>query len=123
MIPLRRDVQLGAAILAAPIAWAVLVWWQPPFWQPGWPFSDPGRFLMLIAVYPALEEIVFRGALQGWLHKFSWGGDSFGPITVANIVTSIVFAGLHVLAHSPMMAAPREGVKFDSVFPPKIGWD
>jgi membrane protease YdiL (CAAX protease family) len=102
---LWRDVQLGAAILAAPIAWGVLIWWQPPAWQPSWPLSDPGRFLMLVAVYPVLEEIVFRGALQGWLRKFVWGKNGIGPITAANMVTTIVFTALHGLMHPPLMAA------------------
>ncbi len=60
---------------------------------------------MLVAVYPLLEEIVFRGALQGWLRTFHWGAHGWGPLTYANMLTSFVFAGLHGWAHPPLMAA------------------
>ena len=46
-------------------------------------------------VYPVVEEIVFRGALQGWLLKKINRG--LGPVSAANGVTSIVFTLLHGL--------------------------
>lgn len=101
MIPLLRDKYFWAALLAA-----------FPFWVFHWltyPPSDPIHFvapnlvpfLMISIAYPVVEEIIFRGALQGYLirrlvYKLP------GPISSANISTSVAFASLHgiVLASS-----------------------
>jgi len=55
-------------------------------------------------VYPVLEEIVFRGGLQEVLQRYV-RGRAIGPITVANIGTSVVFTALHFLYHAPLWAA------------------
>lgn len=100
-----RDWQVGAALLAAPVVWGILLWWLRPEWNPNWPMAFPVRFLILAAAYPIVEEIIFRGALQGWFSNFSWGAKKFGLVSGANIVTSIIFAGSHGFNHPPLMAA------------------
>ena len=61
--------------------------------------------LSLIIVYPVLEEIVFRGAFQSWLLGIKPLQPSLLGITLANVVTSIVFTGFHFINHSPLWAA------------------
>lgn len=61
--------------------------------------------LLVIVVYPVLEEIVFRGALQGWLLSHNKFATRFLPgITLANIITSLVFALFHLINQSPAWA-------------------
>jgi len=74
-------------------------------WDAGWVFASPLLFIMLILVRPVLEEIVFRGLLQGWCLKLAWGKRDFYGLTAANIATSIVFTGLHFFTHAWLMAA------------------
>jgi len=58
----------------------------------------------LVVVYPVLEEIVFRGLIQPALMK-STRGLHLGPLTLANGLTSILFATMHLLNHPPLHAA------------------
>lgn len=59
------------------------------------PASAPsiGVWLMVVLVYPVLEELAFRGALQGWFERYLSG--NFGPVTHANFLTSALFAFCH----------------------------
>lgn len=90
-----RDYQFWAALAAALPFWAWLWWVRPPLhpwlqleanWWPA---------LLIILVYPLVEEILFRGALQGWLMKKVH--QRLGPVSAANGLTSIVFTLLHGL--------------------------
>lgn len=56
-------------------------------------------------IYPVLEEILFRGLLQGGLWHLPWARKSCGPVSRANLLTSIIFTLLHTLTHPPLMAA------------------
>lgn len=74
--------------------WAILWVLQPPTAPLSYLVSNPATFLMVAAAYPIVEEIVFRGAIQGYLiDNISWKIP--GPVSAANTVTSIAFAALH----------------------------
>ncbi len=61
---------------------------------------------MACLIYPLLEEIAFRGLLQGWLARLeSVERLSVAAISGANLVTSLLFAAAHLLHHSPLWAA------------------
>ncbi len=64
-----RDWKYGAALVAAPIVWGVLYWIDVPRLQPvgEWIADNPFLFLLPAIVYPILEELAFRGLMQGWL--------------------------------------------------------
>lgn len=47
----------------------------------------------VIIVYPVLEEFAFRGAVQTMLLR--WFSVALGPLTGANLITSLLFAGAH----------------------------
>ena len=55
-------------------------------------------------VYPVLEEIVFRGLLQELVHDYI-SPRCFGPLSVANLLTSLLFTAMHFLYHAPLWAA------------------
>jgi hypothetical protein len=51
-----------------------------------------------------VEEIVFRGLVQELVHDYisqRW----LGPLSIANLLTSCLFTGLHFLYHPPLWAA------------------
>ena len=109
--------KLILAVLAAPFVWAILFWvFDMPlarrlFETDVWGLSD-GAFLKLllfaVLIYPLLEEIVFRGALQGLLMERLSGKRLphwLGGLSLANLITSLVFAAMHLFNQSPLWAA------------------
>jgi len=94
---LYKDPLWVAALLCGPIAWYALV------------LADmlPGTLgivllVRFVLVQPVLEELVFRGLLQGWLReklRWQWRG-----MTAANLLTSIAFVVAHLVYQSPAWA-------------------
>jgi CAAX protease family protein len=104
--PWWRDMQFLLALAAAPLAWGLMIVWMPPgAYDLGWPVLHPWRFLTLAAVSPVLEETVFRGMIQGWMLEWPWGRKGLGTISLANLLTSLLFSALHAMAHTPLWAA------------------
>ncbi|HRP34379.1 MAG TPA: JDVT-CTERM system glutamic-type intramembrane protease [Gammaproteobacteria bacterium] len=99
-----RDPWFFFALAAGPAAWALLALWLP-LAEPGWPAVQPGRFLVLAVLYPVLEELVFRGWLQGALLNRGWGRRIAGPVSAANLAAALGFATAHLLRTSPAWAA------------------
>ncbi|MCB1754492.1 MAG: JDVT-CTERM system CAAX-type protease [Gammaproteobacteria bacterium] len=61
-------------------------------------------YFLLVLVYPLLEEWVFRGTLQPALKKSAPFRKQFFSITLANLVTSVIFSALHLFNHSVLWA-------------------
>jgi membrane protease YdiL (CAAX protease family) len=102
---LRRDPLFWLALLAGPLCWLLLyllVRPAPPRWT--WPLDAPYGYLLPVLVYPVLEEIVFRGLLQELAQGYL-AGRALGPLSLANLLTSLVFAGFHFINHAPVWAA------------------
>ncbi|NCC24585.1 MAG: JDVT-CTERM system CAAX-type protease [Deltaproteobacteria bacterium] len=56
-----------------------------------------------LAAWALAEELIFRFGLQEGLRR--WLKDAgLGPLTLANVVTSAVFAGVHFVHHPPVWA-------------------
>jgi len=68
------------------------------------PVQAYDRFFILVVAYPLMEEIIFRGAMQGWLLDFSWGRKRMAWVSFANVITSLIFAALHAFSHPALMA-------------------
>ncbi len=111
---LIRDRQFQAALIAGPMFWAAfwLYLASNPEWGrslsslwPPWPLTAPAQFLLLAVIYPVLEELVFRGALQGWLRSHGWGLSKWGPVTRANVLTSVAFTITHVIMNPVYLSA------------------
>lgn len=65
--------------------------------------SGPWAWAMLVLLLPAAEELVFRGLLQGQLLRLSaWR--RVGPVSAANLVTSLAFGVAHLWAQPPTWA-------------------
>lgn len=92
------DAHFALALLAALPVWALLGWLAGPAMRVpvGW-----WAWVSLVAVQPLLEELVFRGALQGQaLALLSKHGQPrrLGPVTLANALVSLGFVLLHLRA-------------------------
>jgi membrane protease YdiL (CAAX protease family) len=97
---------MGGGLTGCPCCLAPLIYnIDQPVVQLNWPASRPWLFLMLTTAYPILEELVFRGLIQGWLFRKTSGKPLWACISQANVLTGIVFTLLHIIAHSPLMAA------------------
>lgn len=73
------------------------------------PFSSNVEFhwklwLSLVIWQPIVEEILFRGIVQGQLRKTSWGQRDWLHISAANVVTSIVFVTMHMINNPPLFS-------------------
>ena len=60
---------------------------------------------MLVLLQPVLEELLFRGLIQGKLLTWNWGKRQFAGFTLANLATSLLFTALHFASHPPLWAA------------------
>jgi len=102
--PFLQDKFFWLSMIAAPFVWLIL--WGllglPLTLTDTKPVISIG---MIILVYPVLEEIVFRGALQGWLLDFKAFRQRIIYLTAANWITSLIFTGMHFINHSPAWAA------------------
>lgn len=85
----------------------VLVVWLGHNWLP--PFSASHEFslallLSLVIWQPLFEEIFFRGIVQGQLGKPAWGQTRWLHISTANVITSVLFVGMHMIYNPPLFS-------------------
>ncbi len=79
-----------------------------PFWMilNNHPFNFNEDLLLTLltvsALYPVVEEIIFRGTIQQWLGRKFCG--SLLRLSTANILTSLLFTLSHLINHSPYWA-------------------
>tara|TARA_B100001063_G_C16775338_1_gene564796 strand:+ start:2834 stop:3355 length:522 start_codon:yes stop_codon:yes gene_type:complete len=66
--------------------------------------ADTLVLLNLLLLYPLVEELLFRGVIQEALLKRSCLAVRNLGISYANIITSILFVGLHFIHHPPVWA-------------------
>ena len=93
-----------AAVAAGPVCWVGLFFILDPSIQWDWPLLTPLVFLLPVLVYPVLEEIVFRGLIQELVHDYL-SKAVLGPVSIANLLTSLLFTGMHFVYHPPLWAA------------------
>ncbi|MFY9270090.1 MAG: JDVT-CTERM system glutamic-type intramembrane protease [Candidatus Manganitrophaceae bacterium] len=107
--PFYKDPLFSLALLGGGLFWLIL-----PLVQPFKPLSPDQLFSSLYFIVviqrPIFEEILFRGLLQGILGETAWGEKRVIAIrgtalSVANVVTSLLFALAHLFAHPPLWAA------------------
>lgn len=103
---------LGAVGLVADLALRLAA----PAALAGSALRGAGPWLSCVLLQPVLEEVAFRGLLQGELLRTRWGRWRLGPVSGANLAGSLAFAALHFAHHPPLWAA--------SVFLPSLvfGW-
>ena len=93
--PFYRDRKFIAAILVG-----IAVVWLLHDRIPVFSSTLTLHWMLLVSVLiwqPLIEELLFRGIIQGQLSKQKWGQQTLLKITAANIVTSIIFVVMHML--------------------------
>ena len=120
-LPLTNRHFLAALAVAVPVWIAIGLGVAGPVYLPAGLLA----WLAFVLWQPLLEELVFRGLLQGQLLRIL-PGSRVGPVSVANLIASAAFAAMHLFSQPPAWAlavvAPslifghlRE--RFDSVWP------
>ena len=66
------------------------------------PVANRSLFLSLVLLYPALEEILFRGLIQPTIAKYF--SKSWLIVSQSNLITSMLFVSLHFINHPPIWA-------------------
>lgn len=61
-------------------------------------------FLMAVVWQPIVEELLFRGCLQGVLVRRVWARRTVMGISAANLMTSMLFSSAHLLTHPLLWA-------------------
>ncbi len=95
-----QDFRFISAVVAGPV-----VLWFIHGWVPVFSSGLVVTWYLLISILiwqPLIEELLFRGIIQGQFAKYKWGQPVILKFTVANIATSVLFAGMHMLHSSPM---------------------
>lgn len=96
-----RDAWFYMVLLAGPICWLILVGVGQPVVGP----PDLIFWLKLSVLMPVLEEIVFRGGIQAALFSKPLLAKGRGGISLANLITSVLFASMHLISQPPLWAA------------------
>ncbi|MFK7855953.1 MAG: JDVT-CTERM system glutamic-type intramembrane protease [Granulosicoccus sp.] len=97
MIIYWRDPLFWAALVAGPLCWMIMFWVGVPLRES--PASLKSMAYLVVA-YPLLEEIVFRGGIQPALSTRPILARSAAGISIANVITSALFAVAHLLNQS-----------------------
>ena len=98
--PFYRDRQFMLALLAGVVVWLVF-----PGLLPAVPLKENVLlFLSLVLLQPVLEELLFRGVIQGQFLLRTWGGEKRWGMTQANLLTSVLFVLAHAFYHPPLWA-------------------
>jgi membrane protease YdiL (CAAX protease family) len=95
-----RDPHFVLAALAAVPVWLVLGQLAGGRMQVDFAAT---ALLSFAVLQPAVEELVFRGALQGNLLDRGWTRP-IGPVSLANLGTTVAFVALHFVAQPPAWA-------------------
>ena len=89
-----KDKAYWAALVAALPFWALLYSLRTPSEPVTFLVENFFGFLLVAVVSPVAEEILFRGALQEYVDR-KITLNSIGPVSMANLATSAVFAVMH----------------------------
>lgn len=115
--PMWRGVVRDLGLVRAPGLWRDGLWWLAvsaavPAWFVLTRMAPPRAveplglttLLLMVGWQPLIEELLFRGALQGRLLATTWGGRRRGGVSIANVLTSSLFALAHLAYHPPLWA-------------------
>jgi len=95
-ISFSQDRQFWAAILAAFIVLGLLCFFDLNYSKTN---LDEINIFYVLLLYPILEELVFRGLIQDFLHSKTFKYNYWKSLTLANILTSALFAVMHLVNH------------------------
>ena len=102
--PFFGDRDFLLALLLGMVFW-LGVWLFAPQLFPSLPRPAKAALLLSLIVWqPLLEEMLFRGVIQGQLREARWGKAEWLGMSYANLLTSALFALSHLLYHAPLWA-------------------
>lgn len=93
--PFHRDSVFLLLLALGPMVWLSMIWlfaFQPLPWSP--------VFLSVALWQPVFEELLFRGIVQGQLLQTVCGGKTWIGLSLANLLTSLLFTLAHLAGHS-----------------------
>lgn len=96
----RTDYRLLAALIAPLLLWPWIPPWDSSILEEG--LSGAIIFCLSVAI---VEEVIFRGGIQGWLLRKDVFRLRLIGLSRANWLTSALFAAAHVWQH-PLLLAP-----------------
>ena len=91
---------IWGALIGALLLWLALAVFFRIYPTLDWIFSDFGLFVAVCFLSPILEEYVFRGLVYDYVERRSqwhWPSHSVLNISVANLVSSMLFVIMHGL--------------------------
>lgn len=97
-----RDRQFYLALALAPLP--LLLNYLAPGWNAGTQAGSTTIFSIVIW-QPLIEELLFRGFIQGRLQARHWGRRRFLSLSAANYCTTLIFVAAHLFNHAPLWAA------------------
>lgn len=102
MIRYWRDPLFWAALAAGPLCWMIMLWLGVPLRESS---ASLKSVAYVVVAYPLLEEIVFRGGIQPALTSRPVLAKSVAGISIANVITSTLFAAAHLLNQSVLWSS------------------
>ncbi len=93
-----RDAQFHFALALAPPV-LLLMNVLTPAWSAGIQ-ANLAIFFLLAVWQPVIEEILFRGFIQGSLRRLQWARVHLLGLSMANWLTTALFVGAHLVQHS-----------------------
>lgn len=101
----KLSIQYGAAILAAPLfVFLYNFIFQKKLIDLQLVSFDIRSLLFLILLYPVVEELAFRGVIQEFIASRTKQFRTFYFLSIANVVTSLLFVAMHFVHHTPLWA-------------------
>lgn len=101
--PFLKDRLFVIALLSGSLVWVALWFTAAPTFSVG-ESSLPGLIFLTVVWHPVLEEIFFRGVVQGVLRDKPWGRKTVWGLSIANVITSLLFVCAHMLFQPWMWA-------------------
>ena len=101
--PFYKDRLFLAALFSGAIVWVVLWFSVVPTFTIG-ESSIAAIIFLTVVWHPVLEEILFRGVVQGALFNKAWGSKQFLGLSAANWLTSFLFVSAHLFFQPWMWA-------------------
>ena len=99
----RRDPQLLVTLVGTVIT-GVALWHWLPHGYAAHIAASPWLILNIVLIYPVVEELLFRGFIQAELLRHRLTAIRHLGISRANMLTSILFVGLHLIHQAPLWA-------------------
>lgn len=98
-----KDGQFYLALALAPLPLVALSG-VAPGWNAGM-YAGFATVMSMVIWQPLIEELLFRGFIQGRLQGRDWARKRFLSLSVANYCTTLLFVAAHLFNHTLVWAA------------------